>query len=242
MNEKSGLRRKPKPSGSTSSTPSAVMGVSVFCACRMWKISSCLRSAPGASMFSSFASLARARIFISFSSDRFIRWGALLARLGGARCEWEANGSGQDSSDPSSERQCVIVPGAWKIPPRAPKSSGRCCARRATGTTCSTRRRSRASPRSYVPAAPPLSDAEYDRLFRELEQLEAEHPDLITADSPTRRVGAAPSEKFAKVTHRRQMMSLANAMNEEEFLEFDGRVHRLLGDEPVRYVVEPKLD
>jgi DNA ligase (NAD+) len=99
-----------------------------------------------------------------------------------------------------------------------------------------------ASHRYYVLDAPTLSDAEYDRLFRELEQIEADHPDLITPDSPTRRVGAAPSEKFAKVTHRRQMMSLANAMNEEEFLEFDARVHRLLGDEPVRYVVEPKLD
>src|SRR5882724_2044115 len=99
-----------------------------------------------------------------------------------------------------------------------------------------------ASHRYYVLDAPTLSDAEYDRLFRELEQIEAEHPDLITPDSPTRRVGAAPSEKFAKVTHRRQMMSLANAMTEEEFLEFDGRVHRLLGDDPVRYVFEPKLD
>src|SRR5207302_11486223 len=89
---------------------------------------------------------------------------------------------------------------------------------------------------------PAVSDAEYDRLFRELEQLEAEHPDLLTPDSPTRRVGAAPSEKFAKVTHRRQMMSLANAMTEDEFLEFDARLHRTLGDEPVRYVVEPKLD
>src|SRR3954470_17491408 len=99
-----------------------------------------------------------------------------------------------------------------------------------------------ASHRYYVLDAPTLSDAEYDRLFRELEQLEQDHPDLITPDSPTRRVGAAPSEKFAKVTHRRQMMSLANAMTEEEFLEFDARVHRLLGEEPVRYVVEPKLD
>src|SRR5258707_401040 len=99
-----------------------------------------------------------------------------------------------------------------------------------------------ASHRYYVLDAPTLSDAEYDRLFRELEQLEADHPDLITPDSPTRRVGAAPSEKFAKVTHRRQMMSLANAMTGEEFLEFDARVHRLLGEQPVRYVVEPKLD
>src|SRR5437764_868800 len=99
-----------------------------------------------------------------------------------------------------------------------------------------------ASHRYYVLDAPTLSDAEYDRLFRELEQLEADHPDLITPDSPTRRVGAGPSEKFAKVTHRRQMMSLANAMTEEEFLEFDARVHRLLVGDPVRYVVEPKLD
>ena len=99
-----------------------------------------------------------------------------------------------------------------------------------------------ASHRYYVLDAPTLSDAEYDRLFRELEQLEADHPDLITPDSPTRRVGAAPSEKFAKVTHRRQMMSLANAMTEDKFLEFDARVHRLFGDEPLRYVVEPKLD
>src|SRR2546427_7932635 len=99
-----------------------------------------------------------------------------------------------------------------------------------------------ASHRYYVLDAPTLSDAEYDRLFRELEQLEADHPDLITPDSPTRRVGAAPSEKFAKVTHRRQMTSLANAMTEDEFLEFDARVQRMLGEGTVRYVVEPKLD
>jgi DNA ligase (NAD+) len=99
-----------------------------------------------------------------------------------------------------------------------------------------------ASHRYYVLDAPTLSDAEYDRLFRELTQLEADHPDLITPDSPTRRVGAAPSERFVRVTHRRQMMSLANAMSEEELLEFDARVRKLLGPEPVRYVVEPKLD
>src|SRR5689334_684843 len=99
-----------------------------------------------------------------------------------------------------------------------------------------------ASHRYYVLDAPTLSDAEYDRLFRELMQLEGEHPDLVTPDSPTRRVGAAPSEKFARVTHRRQMMSLANAMSEAEFLEFDARVRKLVGSEPVRYVVEPKLD
>src|SRR5436309_4726150 len=99
-----------------------------------------------------------------------------------------------------------------------------------------------ASHRYYVLDAPTLSDAEYDRMFRELEALEKEHPELLTADSPTRRVGAAPSEKFAKVTHRHQMMSLANAMTAEEFDEFAGRVHRLLGDEPTGWVMEPKLD
>ena len=99
-----------------------------------------------------------------------------------------------------------------------------------------------ASYRYYVLDAPTLSDAEYDRMFRELEALEKEHPELSTPDSPTQRVGAAPSEKFTKVTHRRQRMSLANAMNEEELLEFDARVRKLLGPEPVRYVVEPKLD
>jgi DNA ligase (NAD+) len=99
-----------------------------------------------------------------------------------------------------------------------------------------------ASYRYYVLDAPTLSDAEYDRLFRELEELEKAHPELAAPDSPTQRVGAAPSEKFAKVTHRRQMMSLSNAMSDEELVEFDARVHRLLGEERVRYVVEPKLD
>src|SRR5450432_3801707 len=99
-----------------------------------------------------------------------------------------------------------------------------------------------ASHRYYVLDAPTLSDAEYDRLFRELEALERDHPELLVADSPTQRVGAAPGEKFAKVTHKSQMMSLANAMNDEELVEFDTRVHKLLGDEPVTYVVEPKLD
>src|SRR5438309_4518204 len=96
--------------------------------------------------------------------------------------------------------------------------------------------------RYYVLDSPTLSDAEYDRLFRELSELEAENPQLRSADSPTQRVGAQPSDKFAKVQHRRPMMSLANVMSEEELVEFDSRVHRLLGDEPVTYVFEPKLD
>ncbi len=99
-----------------------------------------------------------------------------------------------------------------------------------------------ASHRYYVLDAPTLSDAEYDRLFRELEALEREHPELATPDSPTRRVGAAPSEKFDKVTHRRQMMSLENCFDDAEFDEFVARVRKVLGDERVTWVVEPKLD
>ncbi len=95
----------------------------------------------------------------------------------------------------------------------------------------------------YVHDAPELSDAEYDRLMRRLEEIEREHPELITTDSPTQRVGAAPSEKFAVVRHRKMMMSLANAMNAEEMIEFDKRVKRLLrSDEDVEYVAEVKLD
>lgn len=99
-----------------------------------------------------------------------------------------------------------------------------------------------ASHRYYVLDAPTLSDAEYDRLFRELQALEARHPQLATPDSPTQRVGAAPGEKFVKVRHRRQMMSLANAMDEGELAEFDARIRKLLGEEEVLYVMEPKLD
>ncbi len=97
----------------------------------------------------------------------------------------------------------------------------------------------------YVLDQPVLSDAEYDRLMRELAELEAAHPELATPDSPTRRVSGAPSEAFARVVHREPMLSLGNVTTDEELDEFDARVHRLLGlaaDDPVRYVVEPKLD
>ena len=99
-----------------------------------------------------------------------------------------------------------------------------------------------ASHRYYVLDAPTLSDAEYDRAFRELEELEKANPALLEPDSPTQRVGAQPSEKFARVPHTRQMMSLANLFAEEELVEFDARVHKLLGAEQVDYVFEPKLD
>ena len=79
--------------------------------------------------------------------------------------------------------------------------------------------------------------------MRRLEAIEAAHPALITPDSPTQRVGAAPSEKFGVVHHRKMMMSLANAMNAEEMVEFDKRIKRMLhNDAEVEYVAEVKLD
>ena len=97
--------------------------------------------------------------------------------------------------------------------------------------------------RYYVLDEPVLPDAEYDRLWRELEDLERRHPELITDDSPTQRVGAPPAAGFAEVTHGLPMLSLANAQSEEEFRDFDRRVRERLGrDEPLHYACEPKLD
>ena len=94
----------------------------------------------------------------------------------------------------------------------------------------------------YVLDAPTLPDAEYDKLFRELQALEEQHPGLRTADSPTQRVGGAPLKEFAPVTHRLPMQSLNNCFSEEELGEFDRRVREGLGREAVDYVAEPKLD
>ena len=110
----------------------------------------------------------------------------------------------------------------------------------------SLRERIRAADHAYyVLDRPILSDAEYDRLMKELQALEAEHPDLLSPDSPTQRVSGAPSEKFERVVHREPMLSLGNVQTDEELREFDARVHRLLAlpaEEAVRYVVEPQLD
>ncbi len=100
--------------------------------------------------------------------------------------------------------------------------------------------------RYYRDDEPEISDADYDRLFRELVELEREHPELVTSDSPTRRVGAAPAEKFRSVPHRLPMLSLENAMNEEEIVSrLDARVKKELGLAPsfsVDYMCEPKMD
>jgi len=94
----------------------------------------------------------------------------------------------------------------------------------------------------HVLDRPEISDAEYDRLFRRLIELEEEHPELVTPDSPTQRVGAPPAEGFAPVPHAIPMLSLANAFDEDELRDFDRRVRELLGVDSVRYVAEPKLD
>jgi DNA ligase (NAD+) len=97
--------------------------------------------------------------------------------------------------------------------------------------------------RYYVLDDPEVTDAEYDQLMRRLEEIEREHPDLLTPDSPTQRVGAKPSEKFAVVVHRKMMLSLANAMDATEMVEFDQRIKRFLKNErDVEYVAEVKLD
>ncbi|NBB92017.1 MAG: NAD-dependent DNA ligase LigA, partial [Gammaproteobacteria bacterium] len=96
--------------------------------------------------------------------------------------------------------------------------------------------------RYYVLEDPIVSDAEYDRLLRELEQLESEHPDLVTEDSPTQRVGTRPAAGFETVDHRIPMLSLGNAFSADEVTEFDRRVRELLDIEQVVYSAEPKLD
>ncbi len=97
--------------------------------------------------------------------------------------------------------------------------------------------------RYYVLDEPVISDAEYDALMRELRNLEAAHPELVTPDSPTQRVGAPPSEQFAKVQHAVPMLSLANAFDEAGIRAWYDRTLRLLGsDAPVAFVVEPKID
>jgi DNA ligase (NAD+) len=94
----------------------------------------------------------------------------------------------------------------------------------------------------YVLDDPKITDAEYDALMNELKRIEAEHPDLLTSDSPTQRVGGKPAEGFQKVRHSRAMLSLDNAYNAEELADWDRRVHELAGNSPVEYTAELKLD
>lgn len=95
----------------------------------------------------------------------------------------------------------------------------------------------------YVLDNPTVPDVEYDRLFRKLLEMEKVHPELITSDSPTQRVGGTPLSEFKQITHRSPMLSLNNVFNEEELIDFDRKVREKLNtNEPVRYVAEPKFD
>jgi DNA ligase (NAD+) len=94
----------------------------------------------------------------------------------------------------------------------------------------------------YEEAAPVISDREYDRLYRELVDLEAQFPDLVTPDSPTQRVGGKPLEAFAQIQHRVPMLSLDNTYSEEELANFYKRITRLLPNEKIPVVIEPKVD
>ena len=91
--------------------------------------------------------------------------------------------------------------------------------------------------------SPAISDSDYDRLFRRLLELEQLHPDLVTPMSPTQRVGGQALEKFDQIRHAIPMMSLSNIFEQNELLEFDQRIKKLLGKtHDIEYMVEPKLD
>jgi DNA ligase (NAD+) len=96
--------------------------------------------------------------------------------------------------------------------------------------------------RYYVLDDPELSDADFDKLMNELKRLEAEHPELITSDSPTQRVGGKPREGFIKAKHSSPMLSLDNAYSEEELRDWERRVHELSGRTDLEYLCELKLD
>ena len=94
----------------------------------------------------------------------------------------------------------------------------------------------------YVKDRPEISDGEYDRLFNELVELEEAHPELVTAESPTQRVGAAPLEELGKITHERPMLSLDSLVDSLDVVAFDQRMKRELETDQVEYTVEPKFD
>jgi DNA ligase (NAD+) len=94
----------------------------------------------------------------------------------------------------------------------------------------------------YVMDAPEITDAAYDALMNELKLIEFAHPELLTPDSPTQRVGGKPAEGFRKVAHSRPMLSLDNVYSAEELAAWEARVRELAGGLPVEYVAELKLD
>src|SRR5246127_2732770 len=96
--------------------------------------------------------------------------------------------------------------------------------------------------RYYVLDRPAVSDAEFDRLMNELKQLEAQHPEIVTSDSPTQRVGGAPRKGFETRRHNPPMLSLDNAFSFEELDRFDRRAREISGRPEIEYIVEHKYD
>ncbi len=122
------------------------------------------------------------------------------------------------------------APHRWTEP--KPRKTSRNCERKSASTTgCITR-----TPRLII------SDREYDRLYKQLVDLETQFPDLLTPDSPTQRVGGKPLQAFAQIQHRAPMLSLDNTYSEEEVVNFYKRITRLLPDEKIPVVIEPKVD
>src|SRR5216683_5774425 len=124
------------------------------------------------------------------------------------------------------------------VPTRPPRQRGGEPAARAERVRADIRRHEHAY---FVLDQPEISDAEFDALVLDLRRIEEERPDLITADSPTQRVGGVASEQFAKVRHRSPMLSLQNAFDEEEIRAFDKRVRAAVGGDVV-YCCELKID
>src|SRR5271157_2373190 len=125
------------------------------------------------------------------------------------------------------------------LPMGEPSSSHASPARRAAELRAELRRHEHLY---YVLDAPEISDAQYDALMNELKRIEAAHPELVTPDSPTQRVGGKPAEGFQKVRHSRPMLSLDNAYSAEELAAWDTRVRELAGPLRVEYMAELKLD
>ncbi len=126
---------------------------------------------------------------------------------------------------------------------KAAASASRAAARGAAARAAQLRREiGEHDYRYYVLDAPSVSDAEYDALMRELVALEAEHPSLVTSDSPTQRVGGAAASTFEPVTHRVPMLSLNNAFSDDEVEAFDRRVREATGESDIEYACEPKFD
>ncbi|MDO9392758.1 MAG: NAD-dependent DNA ligase LigA, partial [Methylotenera sp.] len=94
----------------------------------------------------------------------------------------------------------------------------------------------------YALDAPTVPDSEYDRIYRELQTLENQHPNLITTDSPTQRVSGSAVNAFNSITHKQAMLSLNNAFAENELEAFDKRIREALGQNLIEYAVEPKFD